>query len=328
MIGRRELLKGAMLLAVPGILGLPGQEARAGAAAPAGPGVSQAGYYRMQVGGVEVVALSDGTLSMGTGVLHARPERVEKLLRASLAGSPVNASVNAYLIVLGERLVLVDAGTGELLGPTLNKLGASLRAAGYAPEQITDILATHIHTDHTGGLAVGGRPVFPNAVVRVERRELDYWLSPANREAAPEGHKSLFDGAAATVGVYAKAGKVEPFDGETELFPGLKSRPAWGHTPGHSFYVLESRGEKLVFWGDILHVGEVQFPEPGVTIDFDTDPKAAREQRLRTFAEAAREGYLAAGAHIAFPGVGRLAKSGAGYRWFPVPYVNDAVAPK
>lgn len=328
MIRRRELLKGSILLAVPGILGLSNPEAQAGTGAPVKQDASQAGYYRMKVGRVDVIALSDGTLSMDTGVLHAKPERVEKLLRASMTSSPVTSSVNAYLLVLGERLVLVDAGTGELLGPTLNKLCASIRAAGYRPEQITDILATHIHTDHTGGLVVDGRPVFPNAVVHVERRELDYWLSPANKEAARGDHKAMFDGAAATVGLYAKAGRVTPFDGETELFPGLKSRPAWGHTPGHSFYVLESEGEKLVFWGDILHVGEVQFSEPEVTIDFDIDPKAAREQRRLVFAEAAREGYLAAGAHIAFPGVGRLAKAGSGYRWFPAPYVNNAETPK
>lgn len=80
-----------------------------------------------------------------------------------------------------------------------------------------------------------------------------------------------------------------------------------------------------MFWGDILHVAEAQLPEPSITIDFDLDPKAAGAQRAKVFAEAARQGYLVAPAHIAFPGIGHLRSDGAGYRWIPVPYVNDAV---
>jgi glyoxylase-like metal-dependent hydrolase (beta-lactamase superfamily II) len=104
--------------------------------------------------------------------------------------------------------------------------------------------------------------------------------------------------------------------------------PAPGHTPGHTFYRLEDQGVRLVFWGDVMHAAEVQLPDPSVTIAYDVDPSAARAQRLRAFADAARSGDLVAPAHMAFPGVGRLKRDGKSYRWQPLPYVNDAPAVK
>jgi glyoxylase-like metal-dependent hydrolase (beta-lactamase superfamily II) len=198
---------------------------------------------------------------------------------------------------------------------------------GYTPEQVTDILITHIHTDHTGGLMDGTKRVFPNAVVHVERKEVDYWMDPASKQKAPEHQKIYFDQAAAKFKPYLDAGQVKTFEGAVELFPGIRSIPAPGHTPGHSFYSLERNGEKVVFWGDILHVAEVQFPDPTVTIAFDADPRAAAEQRKRAFADAAEKGYLVAPAHISFPGIGHVRRVDVGgeeYRWYPAPYVNDA----
>ncbi|MDQ1923579.1 MBL fold metallo-hydrolase [Massilia pseudoviolaceinigra] len=290
---------------------------------------AQAGYYHFKVGNVNVTALSDGTLAIPPGDLltNVAPGQVAARLAATFQGTHVHASVNAYLIESGSRLVLVDTGSGELYGPTLNKLVASLQAVGYQPGQITDILITHIHTDHTGGLMNGQRMVFPNATLHVDARELDYWMSATNRARAPDNKRQHFDEALMKVRPYVDAGQVKPFHGATQLVPGLRSVPSYGHTPGHSFYVLESGGEKLVFWGDLLHVAEVQMPDPAVTIVFDVDPVAAAAERKRAFAEAAREKYWVAGDHIAFPGVGRLRADGDGYRWVPMPYMNDHVAP-
>ncbi|MFB9241792.1 MBL fold metallo-hydrolase [Massilia antarctica] len=290
---------------------------------------AQAGYYHFKVGTVNVTALSDGTLALRPGdrLTNVAPGQVASRLAETFQSTHVDTSVNAYLIESGKRLVLVDTGSGELFGPTLNKLVASLQAAGYQPGQITDILITHIHTDHTGGLMDGKRMVFPNATLHVDARELDYWMSAANRAKAPDNKRKNFDEALMKVKPYVDAGKVKAFDGATELAPGLRSVPGYGHTPGHSFYALESAGEKLVFWGDLVHVAEVQLPDPAVTIVFDVDPVAAAAQRKRAFAEAAREKYWVAGDHIAFPGVGRLRADGDGYRWVPMPYMNDHVAP-
>ncbi len=290
---------------------------------------NQAGFHRLRVGDFEITALSDGTVPLPVFDLltNTTPGEVGQLLKDAYVKAPVDASVNAYLINAGSRLIMVDAGSGELYGPTLNKLVASLRAIGYEPSQITDILITHIHTDHSGGLMNGTSMVFPNAVVHVDKREVDYWLNPANRDRSP-GNKEqlarLFREAAAKVKPYVDAGKVKTFDGDTQLFPGIRSISTPGHTPGHSFYAVESKGEKIVFWGDIMHVAEVQFPNPAVTIMFDSDSKAAAFQRQKAFADAAKNGYLVAPAHVSFPGIGRLRPDGKGYRWLPIAYINDA----
>ena len=154
---------------------------------------SQAGYYRFMVGKVEVIALSDGTIGLDTQLLRT-PDRhgVDTALKVAHLKSPLDTSVNAYLVKLAGRLILVDAGTGTLFGPSLNKLPASLRAAGVEPEQITDVLITHVHTDHTGGLMSGDRRVYPNATLHVDQREVGYWLDAANEQAAPAAKKSFF----------------------------------------------------------------------------------------------------------------------------------------
>jgi glyoxylase-like metal-dependent hydrolase (beta-lactamase superfamily II) len=182
----------------------------------------QGGYYRLRVGEAEVIALSDGTVPFAAYDIlrNTSQAEVNELLDAADAKPPFEASMNAYLIILGNRVILIDTGTGELLGPTLNKLPSSLRAAGYLPSQITDILLTHIHADHSGGLMNGDRIRFPHATVRVEKREISFWLSSSEMEKAAEQHKPYFRQAMQTVQRYVKSGQVKPFEGETELFAG------------------------------------------------------------------------------------------------------------
>jgi glyoxylase-like metal-dependent hydrolase (beta-lactamase superfamily II) len=287
---------------------------------------TQAGYYRLKVGSVDVTALSDGTLGFEAieQLTNVKPGEAERVLDRAYVKSPVEASMNAFLIHLGDRMILVDAGTGALLGPKLFKLPESLKNAGYTPEQITDILVTHVHPDHTGGLTVGGRKIFPNAIVHMDRRELAYWTDKSAEEKAPEPTRSFFKTVEPTVGPYIASGSVKTFDGETQLFPGLRSIPGYGHTPGQSYYLLESEGERMIFWGDIIHVPDVQFHHPDVTIKFDVDSRAAAARRKRDFADAAKSRTLVAMPHMYFPGVGHVAKEGNHYRWLPLPYVNDA----
>lgn len=292
---------------------------------------SQAGYYRMKIGMIDVIALTDGTIGVDFLALltNTKPGEVESLLaREYVKPTAVEASMNAYLIQLDNKLILVDTGAGELLGPKLDKLPDSLRSIGIQPEQITDILLTHIHPDHSGGLTVGGRRVFPNATVHVNKLELDYWTNKSLGEKAPEPTKTFFQQADQTVTPYIKSGQVKTFDGEVELFPGLRTVAGYGHTPGQTYYVLESNGEKLAFWGDTVHVQDVQFADPSVTVKFDVDPKAAAAQRKLAFADAAKNGYLVALDHVYFPGVGHVQKEGDHFRWIPVPYTNDSQRPR
>lgn len=134
------------------------------------------GFYRLMVGDFEVTALSDGTVALPVDQLLTRttPEQVKKTLARSYLQSPLETSVNGYLINTGEKLVLIDTGAGGLFGPTLGRLAANLKAAGYQPEQVDEIYITHLHPDHVGGLAAGDKPVFPNATVRADQRDADF----------------------------------------------------------------------------------------------------------------------------------------------------------
>jgi glyoxylase-like metal-dependent hydrolase (beta-lactamase superfamily II) len=284
---------------------------------------SAPGFFRMMLGDFEVTALSDGTVELPVDkLLHAAPGQVDKALAKSYLKSPLETSVNAYLINTGSKLVLIDTGAGGLFGPTLGNLLASLKASGYQPEQIDEIYITHLHGDHVGGLVKGGAALFPQAVVRADKRDADFWLSQANMDKAPAEAKGFFQGAMASVGPYASAQRFKPFEGSAELVPGIKPSGSYGHTPGHTSYVVESKGQKLVLMGDLIHVGAVQFDAPGTTIQFDSDSKAAAAQRLKAFDAAAKDGALVGTAHIQFPGLGHLRKAGKSYQWIPVNYTQ------
>lgn len=283
---------------------------------------SAPGFYRMMLGDFELTVLSDGTIDLHVTQLltNTTPERVEAALARSYLQDPVETSVNAFLINTGEKLVLIDAGAGALFGPTVGKLLANMRASGYEPEQIDAVYVTHMHGDHIGGLMHGDSMAFPNATVHADQRDADYWLSQANLDAAPENQKGMFQGAMASLNPYVAAGRFKPFDGDTELIPGIRAVAAHGHTPGHTIFVVESQGQRLVVWGDLIHVAAVQFPEPSVTIRFDTDSDAAAVQRRQRAAEAAEGGHWVAAAHLSFPGIGHLRANGQGYDWLPANY--------
>ena len=279
------------------------------------------GYYRIILGDFEVTVLNDGTLSLPASVMTNTTEaETEKALARNFQKSPIDASDNAFLINTGVKLVLIDTGCGSLLGPTAGNLLTNLKAAGYRPEQIDEVYLTHMHPDHAGGLMAEGRLAFPNAVLRANRREADFWLNQGNLEKSPAAMKDFFKGAMASVNPYIAAGKFKPFDGDTQLVPGIAVIAAPGHTPGHSIYLIESRGQKMELWGDLVHVAAVQFGEPSVTIQFDVDSQRASMQRQHAFADAAKAGYLVGTAHLSFPGIGHVRAEGNGYAWVPVIY--------
>jgi len=297
------------------------------AAAHAGPPPVKGqapGWYRMALGQFEITALSDGTVKLPVDQLlsNTTPVAVNRMLARQYLKAPVETSVNGYLVNTGTKLVLIDTGAATLFGPTLGKLVANLRASGYTPEQVDEVYLTHFHPDHVGGLMNGDKMAFPNAVVRADMREADFWLSKANLDAAPEANKGFFQGAMASMNAYVAAGKFKPFDGDTELLPGIRAIATRGHTPGHANYVIESDGNRMVMWGDLMHVAAVQFLQPDVTIGFDTDPKAAAPQRRKAYADAAAKGYFVAVAHVSFPGIGRLRADGKGYQWIPANYTS------
>ncbi|WP_432730910.1 MBL fold metallo-hydrolase [Variovorax sp. W6] len=280
------------------------------------------GFYRMMLGDFEVTALFDGTLDLEPKKLltNTTQEQVGKLLDRGFEKDAVPTSVNGYLINTGSKLVLVDTGAGGLFGPTLGNLQANLKAAGYQPDQVDDVLITHMHGDHVGGLVQDGKLVFPNATIHAGQEDADFWLNKANLEKASAEMKGFFQGAMASLNPYVEAGKFKGMKGGTELAPGIRAVPAHGHTPGHNIYVVESKGQKLVLWGDLMHVAAVQFAQPQITISFDVDSKPAAVERKKAYADAAKGRYLVGSAHLPFPGLGHVRAEGKGYVWVPVDY--------
>jgi glyoxylase-like metal-dependent hydrolase (beta-lactamase superfamily II) len=297
-----------------------------GTASAAAPQVrTQApGFYRVMLGDFEITALSDGTIDLDVAKLLAEPAaRTDAALARAFVKGPVETSVNAYLVNTGTRLVLIDAGAGTLFGPTLGRLLASLKAAGYQPEQVDDIFITHMHPDHVGGLSADGQRVFPNATLHADRRDSDFWLSQARLDGAPEAMKGFFQGAMASVNPYVAAGRYQPFEADGEPVPGIRTLASVGHTAGHTSYLVESKGRQLLVIGDLIHVAAVQFADPGVTISFDSDAKAAAASRDRVFKLAAKDGALVGAAHLQFPGLGHLRAAGKSWQWVPANYSTE-----
>lgn len=320
-----------------------------GAARAAAPlaGTQAPGFYRMSLGKFEITALSDGTHPFPvhkvlTKVDHANsgnagkvapldevsPGEADALLAQNELTAPVEGSINAFLVNTGTKLVLIDSGAGWLYGECCGHLVENLRAAGYNPEQVDEIFLTHLHADHVGGIARNGKMAFPNATVRVSKADADYWLSEADEAAAPALLKPMFDGDKVSLKPYIDAGRFKPFESDQELTPGIRPIAAAGHTPGHSFYQVESDGQKLLLWGDVVHVAPVQFPDPSVTVAYDSDANEAVAERDAIYSDAARKGYWIGAAHISFPGLGHVGVKGGEFYWIPANYSAASVTGK
>lgn len=284
----------------------------------------QPGFYSMQLGDFQVIALSDGTIPLNLqGLLHETHKgEVQDLLHQNYLDTIVETSISAYLVRANNQLILIDAGCGNFMGATVGKLKQHLIAAGFHPEDISAVLLSHLHADHVGGLIDGDKITFPNATIYISKLEAEFWLTPANKGTANKRAQPFFDPAQAAITPYQKTGKVKTYDLGATLFPGISSVKSTGHTPGHSQFALESKGQKLVFWGDVVHAGAVQFVDPSVTIDFDVDLSAASDARKKAFEEAVGKGYLIAAPHLPFPGIGHLRGSGKHYQWIPINYTT------
>lgn len=285
------------------------------------------GVYRMMVGDFEVIALSDGIskrpVEQQLQLLQGNKDKNQELLMRAYPDGQVESTVNAYLIDTGSKLVLIDAGNGRMGSPDMGKVLEHLRIAGYQPEQIDEVYLTHMHGDHAGGLIAGGERVFPRATVYANKREADYWLHSGNIDAAPAATKRTFQAVQTAVVPYIDAGLFKTFAGNEILSAGIRAEELFGHTPGHTGYIVESKGKTLVLWGDTVHVAAVQFADPAVTIAFDSDKVAAAQARSRILKEAAQNQWLIGGIHLAFPGLGHVRATGGGYVFAPLAIVAE-----
>ncbi|WP_339486233.1 MBL fold metallo-hydrolase [Pseudomonas sp. EL_65y_Pfl2_R95] len=282
------------------------------------------GYYRMALGDLEVTALYDGYIDIDTKLLKgASAEDIQSLLEKMFLDSQngVQTAVNAFLVNTGKNLVLVDTGAAKCFGPTLGNIQDNLKASGYTPEQVDSVLLTHLHPDHACGLLTAdGKAAYPNATLFVPKGDADYWLSSAEQAKAPEAKRGMFSMSQKAVAPYTASEHVQFFSPDSTLPEGVVVVPSNGHTPGHTSYMLSSKGQNLLVWGDIVHSHSVQFSKPEVAIEFDSDSAKAIETRKKLFAEAAKDKLWVAGAHLPFPGIGHVRSEGQGYVWVPTEF--------
>jgi glyoxylase-like metal-dependent hydrolase (beta-lactamase superfamily II) len=268
-----------------------------------------------RIGDIEVTALSDGPFPASLDALLDVERGEAERLTGLAPGAPLILPVNAYLVRLGAKWALIDAGCGTTMGPDLGQIPNNLRVLGVAPESIDYVVLTHIHPDHALGLLdANGRAVFPNAELIVHDQEAAFWL---NRDAASGAteriRRNIGKGQAACAPYRERLRAVH--DGEA--LRGLSAIALPGHTPGHTGCLVHSGNDAVLIWGDVVHIAAVQVPRPEAALVFDVDPEAARATRQRIFDRAATERLRVAGAHLPFPGFGHIVRHGAGYRFEP-----------
>ena len=285
------------------------------------------GFYRQKVGDLEVTALFDGHGVFDLHWLNGTKATMDGVGEA-LREDPrlLDVSDEGFLVNTGKQLILVDAGAGTWWGGgALGRLLGSFRSAGYTPEEVDLVLVTHLHSDHVGGLTTqDGKRVFPKADVYVAKAESDFWLSPEIAAKAPKDAQPFFQSAQAIAAPYIKAGKWHTFSGSEPIVDGMQVVPLPGHTPGLTGYEFSSKGQQILFWGDIVHAQRVQLQHPEVTTIFDIDQSAAAATRHQLLSKLAREGVLIATPHTSsFPPLGRLREEGNGYSWVPVVFTDQ-----
>jgi glyoxylase-like metal-dependent hydrolase (beta-lactamase superfamily II) len=239
--------------------------------------------FTMRVGNLEVSMLSEAQRKGGLDILIGASS--SDIGRFIPTGEYPNA-VAAYMIRSPKGVILVDTGYGANLERNMKSLGVS-------PGDVKDLLITHSHGDHIGGLLKDNARAFPNARVHVSKAEYDWSSSMRDALGKYGGEVSII-----TPGTLA--------DG-AEILPGVFAIAAYGHTPGHTMFMLESKGERLLFWGDLTHAMAIQMPRPGVSVRYDSDPVKAAEVRKSVLEYVSLNKIPIAGAHIAYPGIGDVA---------------------
>lgn len=287
------------------------------------PSAQVPGVYHQQIGTLQVTALFDGTVALGrqelTGIDAGAVTRLLDHRYVPEDGKGLQTAVNAYLVQQGNHLTLVDTGTATCFGPGLGQVLGNLRAAGYDPAEVDDVLLTHAHPDHLCGLLdVQDKVAYPNATVWLSAADAAYWLDPASEATAPQGVRFAFALARKAVAPYEAAGKLRRFSPGQVLPAGVTALDSHGHTPGHVSWKLDAgNGPSLLVWGDIVHFHAVQFAQPQAAYEADSDRTAAVASRRAMMAKAADGGWWVAGAHLPFPGLGHVRREGEAFAWVP-----------
>jgi glyoxylase-like metal-dependent hydrolase (beta-lactamase superfamily II) len=274
------------------------------------------GFYKYTVGAVEVTALYDGMWEKPHDPAFIKNASVEEtkeaLGKSGLRTDFVSIPLTVVVLRVGDRLIMVDSGSGVQWQPTAGKLDANMPAAGIDPAKIGTILISHFHPDHIFGLMQKGTntPTFPNAELVVSAIEFKWWTEPGRVEKLPEARKPL--------GTRINE-NVKLIEGEAEA-PGIRLVTAPGHTPGHAAFHVSSGNQQLMISNDTACVPALLAPHPEWQGAYDRDAPLAVESRRKLIDRVIAERMMICGAHahFPFPGAGAFAKDGSGYAFTPV----------
>ena len=281
------------------------------------PAAQVAGVYHRRFGDIVVTAISDGYLDASYEFARdIAPAEAEQILKQAYRPAPPRVSINTFVIHSAGRKALVDTGSQNSMGPTLGHMPKHLAAAGIDPKEIDTILLTHMHPDHSNGLTdANGAAIYPHVELVVAERDVAHWFDDGAMAKASERQKMrFFQWARQQIAPYQNQRR----DPKGEVFPGVTAVPLYGHTPGHTGYLVSSKGEQLLIWGDIVHMPDIQTQRPEVYMEPDVDGQAAIATRKRTMDMVASDRLLAAGMHMHFPGFLNLNKrANGGYELIP-----------
>lgn len=260
-------------------------------------------YARYAIGEIIVIALHDGYVDMPPSRLRQagdRPFGTNLPPQVDLVGGKLRLSVNAFLVIDNGEHVLIDTGAANAWDPTMGLLPRALAEAGVGRASIETVAVTHTHQDHVHGLVTAdGTDAFPNLARLLIPREEIAMFDDIDRLARFR-HRRL------------------PLDDGYRLSGGITAIQAHGHEAGHTAFEVSSAGQTLLIWGDIVHVPSIQFTRPELTWEYDADQDQARSTRQKMLRRAAQPNYIVAGAHLEFPGIGKVIESDHAFRYTPL----------
>jgi glyoxylase-like metal-dependent hydrolase (beta-lactamase superfamily II) len=280
------------------------------------------GYAKFKVGSIEVIQIYDGHWEKAHADNFIRNASVDETKAALKTGGMADAFVPISFTVtavrIGGRTIMFDSSTGGQLAPTAGRMVAkNMAAAGIQPSEISTIVVTHFHPDHIWGLMTKGanEQVYPNIEIIIPEVEYKHWTAPELIEKVPEGARGNIRRIQATLPTWKN---IKQTAAGTEVTSGVRSLATYGHTPGHTSYVVSSGSDSLIVGGDVTNIAALFVTNPGWHVVFDANPTMAEENRRKLFDQAVADKSIITGYHWGMPGAGTIQKDGKGYALVPV----------
>ena len=265
---------------------------------------------KKQIGDIELFILKDGQTEFGEETFSGTTSSEINSLLTLNNRKAIETNFNAFLVKNGNKNILIDAGAGTLFGPAAGNLPKALEEVGMRNDDITDVIATHLHPDHIGGMIFNnGEAVFKNAQLILTKDEHLFWNNADNFKNNINDQKLPLE----VLGAYFD--RLNLISGDEDLGSGLSAIDLPGHTAGHIGVMISSGNEQFVIAGDIIHAQYLQINNPDIGVVFDQDLDLARQSRRRILDILATEKIMFSGGHILSPALGYVVHEGANYSW-------------